>query len=117
MFKPKEVIINGREGSKEGQEVRLWMRKEINAQAKPFIFSIFIIVFEELIKGPSVTVEHANSCRLRPLPAQPGPVRDGTGRSDAQGPGDGDRREDPGGKVPSRGELCVSGYQSAPRGL
>ena len=47
MFNPKEVIVNGREGSKEGQEVRLWMRKEINAQAKPFIFSIFLVDFSK----------------------------------------------------------------------
>jgi hypothetical protein len=37
----KEVIVNGREGSKEGQEVRLWMRKEINAQGQTVYFFYF----------------------------------------------------------------------------
>jgi len=47
MFKPKEVIVDGREGSKEGQEVRLWMRKEINAQGQTVYFFYFIIDFSK----------------------------------------------------------------------
>jgi hypothetical protein len=38
----KEVIDDGREGSKEGQEVRLWMRKEINAQPNRLFFQFFV---------------------------------------------------------------------------
>ena len=51
MFKPKEVIVDGREGSKEGQEVRLWMRKEINAQGQTVYFFYFYYCFRRVNQG------------------------------------------------------------------
>jgi hypothetical protein len=66
----KEVILNGREGSKEGQEVRLRMRKEINAQGQTvYLFYFGNNLFEGLIRVHQLLWQYADCSRLRPVPS------------------------------------------------